>query len=398
MFLLTKLKKCIGVLRRKVLCYYIWPYFFKKASKEPIDEKKAILIAGNFNPLPDNLACIKEELDKKGYHCVVVYPPEGDNFLKKKIHEFKRNIQFQKDFATAKLVFLEDVFLPLYSNQPREGTKVIQLWHACGAFKKWGYSTAELAWGANAKSLKMFPLHNNYTDVTVSSPKCIEFYAEAFNCDESIIKPVGVPRTDVYFDADFVSSARDEILKLHPEIGDRKILLYAPTFRGNSVIESYMDLKLDLDRMQEEFSDEYVLLYKLHPQTAKSFKLSDEEKAKYKDFLFDVSHEVRVDTALCAADMLITDYSSVIFEYGLLLRPMIFFAYDLEEYDEARSFYNKYEDFVPGNIVRDTQGIVDSIKQYAKGADIKKLEKFKDDYMSSCDGHSTQRISELYIK
>lgn len=393
-----KIKKSIGIFRRKLLCYYIWPYFFKKAAKQPIDEKKAILIAGNFKTLPDNLACIKKELDKKGYHCVEIFPPEGGSFLKRKLHEFKRNINFQKEYATAKLVFIEDVFLPLYSNKPREGTEVIQLWHACGAFKKWGYSTAKLAWGADTKSLEMFPLHNAYTDVTVSSPKCIPYYAEAFNCSESIIKPIGVPRTDVYFDPNFVNGAREEVLKLHPEIGDRKIILYAPTFRGNSVINSYMDLKIDLDRMQEEFKNEYVLLYKLHPQTAKSFKLSDEEKEKYKDFLFDVSHEIRVDTALCAADMLITDYSSVIFEYSLLLRPMIFFAYDLEEYDEARSFYNKYEDFVPGNIVRDTEAIIDSIKQYSHGPNTELLKKFRDDYMCSCDGYSTQRISDTYIK
>lgn len=395
--ILLTLKRALGEFRRTLLYYHIWPYFFNRAAKQPIDEKKALLIAGNFSSLPDNLTRIRDELVSRGINCVEFFSPEGTG-LSGKLNEFKRNIAFQKEYATAAYVFTEDFFFPMYANQPREGTRVVQLWHACGAFKKWGYSTADLAWGSDRRILDKFPIHNTYTDVCVSSEKIIPYYAEAFNCSESIIKPLGVPRTDVYFDADFVSSAREELINKFPQIGERRIILYAPTFRGNSTIKSYMDLKLDISRMMDELSDEYVLLYKLHPQTARAFKLSEEEKEKYKDFVFDISHGVRVDTALCAADVLISDYSSVIFEYSLLSRPMIFFAYDLEEYDETRSFYNKYEDFVPGPIVRDTEGIIGCVKACRGGADEDVLRRFRQDYMSACDGHSTERIADTFIK
>lgn len=135
-----------------------------------------------------------------------------------------------------------------------------------------------------------------------------------------------------------------------------------------------MDLKLDIERMNAELSDDFVLLYKLHPQTAKRFSLSAEEREKYENFVFDISKDVRIDLAMCAADMLISDYSSVIFEYSLLSRPMIFFAYDLEEYDRDRSFYNKYEDFVPGPIVRDTEGIISAVRQAQSGFDSAEIE------------------------
>ncbi|MBQ2775370.1 MAG: CDP-glycerol glycerophosphotransferase family protein [Clostridia bacterium] len=391
--ILLKLKKMLGRMKRTLLYYYIWPYFYKKEAKKPIDEKKVLLVAGNFDRLPDNLLCIKAELEKRGFNCVEVYPVKGGGFLE----GFKRNNWFQKEYATSAYVFLEDFFFPLYANQPREGTRVVQLWHACGAFKKWGYSTVDLAWGSDRATMDRYPIHNTYTDVSVSSDKIIPYYAEAFNCSESIIKPLGVPRTDVYFDNEFVSSCRDELLKMFPEIGERKIILYAPTFRGNSTIESYMDLKLDIAAMMDALSEDYVLVYKLHPQTAKAFSLSEEEKEKYKNFVFDISTSMRVDVALCAADVLISDYSSVIFEYSLMSRPMIFFAYDLEEYDATRSFYNKYEDFVPGPIVRDTDGIIESVKKAETDFDVKQVEAFREYYMSACDGHSTQRIADEII-
>lgn len=159
-----------------------------------------------------------------------------------------------------------------------------------------------------------------------------------------------------------------------------------------------MDLKLDIERMNAELSEDFVLLYKLHPQTAKSFSLSAEEREKYADFVFDVSKDVRIDLAMCAADMLISDYSSVIFEYSLLDRPMIFFAYDLEEYDRDRSFYNKYEDFVPGPIVRDTEGIISAVRQAQSGFDRAVTENFRNNFMDACDGHSTVRIAEAFME
>ncbi len=391
--ILSKLKKALGRFRRTLLYYYVWPGVYKWAARKPVDEKKALLIAGNFKKLPDNLACVKQELEKRGFHCVEVYPPK----IATEVERFKRNIWFQKEYATSAYVFVEDFFFPLYANKPRKGTRVVQLWHACGAFKKWGYSTAKLAWGSSKAILDKYPIHNTYTDVCVSAQRVIPYYAEAFNCSESIVKPLGVPRTDVYFDSDFVASGREELLKMFPEIGDRKIILYAPTFRGTSVIKSYMNLKLDIADMMEALSDDYVLVYKLHPLTAKAFSFSAEEKEKYKNFVFDISKNVRVDVALCAADVLISDYSSVIFEYSILSRPMIFFAYDLEEYDKTRSFYEKYEDFVPGPIVRDTDEIIKCIKAAETDFDAQRVENFKNCFMSACDGHSLERIIDELI-
>ena len=120
--------------------------------------------------------------------------------------------------------------------------------------------------------------------------------------------------------------------------------------------------------------------------------MADKFSIEGNTFAFDISKDVAIETALCAADIVITDYSSLIFEYALLERPMIFFAYDLAEYEDARSFYFGYEGFVPGEIVTDTDEIISEIKRLETDFDIEKIRRFRQDYMCACDGKSTERI------
>jgi len=384
------MKKKIEVLRRYILFYIVWPLAFMLYSIKPVDEKLITFAYNkNYSSMPDNLAGIYNYLKNKGYNCVIQATPQG------KLQRILFGIKFQKYYARSKVVFITDNLDLLYHHKPNKGTKVVQLWHACGAFKKWGYSTLDLAWGGSRKNMTRFPTHNTYTDVFVSSEDVIPCYAEAFNCDPKIIKPLGTPRTDIYFDKGFISSCRNELLKAFPEIGNRKIILYAPTFRGNSAEESYNDNALDYGMLKENFGNEYALVLKLHPFMAKKFKMSDEEKKLYGDFVFNAT-PVPIEVNLGAADLLIADYSSLIFEYALLSKPMIFYAYDLEQYDHDRSFYFDYKSFVPGKIVVTNEEIVDTIK--SRDFEEDKIPEFRRKFMSACDGHCTERIAEYCIK
>ena len=116
--------------------YRIWPAVYRRTAKKPIDEKK-VLLASNSKTLPDNLSCMKRELEARGMHCTEMLIPAGAGSISARAAEFRQNIRFQREYATSKLVFVEDAFFPLFANHPRKGTEVIQLWHACGAFKKW---------------------------------------------------------------------------------------------------------------------------------------------------------------------------------------------------------------------------------------------------------------------
>ena len=384
---MNELKKKLVLLRRKILFFWLWPMAFNFFSKKPINEKLILFAYNqNYDSLPDNMAGIFDFLKERGYDCRIMHSPKSS------LKRFLFGITFQKYYARCKCVFLTDNFDPLYAHQPRKGTKVIQLWHACGAFKKWGYSTLDLPWGGSREDMLRFPMHNTYTHVFVSSEAVIPCYAEAFRCSERRIMAYGTPRTDVYFDKNFVSSQREELLKIFPEIGDRKIILYAPTFRGNSPTAAYNENPLDYGKLKTALGDEYALVMKLHPFTAKKFGLAEEEKEKYGDFIFDGSKSLKIETALCAADILIADYSSLIFEYALLNKPMLFYAYDLEEYEHDRSFYFDYKSFVPGKIVINNDEIIKAIRDNDFRAD--RIPAFREKFMGACDGECVKRIAE----
>ncbi len=387
---MTELKKKIALFRRKILFFWLWPMAFNLFSKKPINEKLMLFAYNqNYDELPDNMTGIFDFLKEKGYDCRIMHSPKNP------IKRFLFGISFQKYYARCKCVFLTDNFDLLYAHQPRKATKVIQLWHACGAFKKWGYSTLDLPWGGSRESMLRFPMHNTYTDVFVSSEAVIPCYAEAFRCSERRIKAFGTPRTDVYFDKAFVASRREQLLKIFPEIGDRKIILYAPTFRGNSPTLAYNENLIDYAKLKSALGDEYAVVLKLHPFTAKKFGLTEEEKEKYGDFIFDGSKNLKIETALCAADILIADYSSLIFEYALLNKPMLFYAYDLEDYEHDRSFYFDYKSFVPGKIVINNDEIIAAVKNGDFRSD--RIPAFREKFMGACDGGCVKRIAEYSI-
>lgn len=388
---MAKLKSFLNILRRKLFFFGIWPLAFKIASLWPKNDKLILFAFNkNYDRLPDNMRSLYSYLSRKGYDCRILQA-HHDSALFRVIF----NVVFQTLYARCKCVFLTDNFDPVYAHKPNKGTKVVQLWHACGAFKKWGYSTLDLAWGGSREDMLRFPMHNTYTDVFVSAESVIPCYAEAFGCDQKIIKAFGTPRTDIYFDKDYVNGCRAELLEIFPGIGDRKIILYAPTFRGDSPEQAYNDQPLDYSLLKDKLGKDYALVLKLHPFTSKKYQLSEEEKKQFGDFVFDGSEILTTECALCGADILITDYSSLIFEYSLLDRPMLFYAYDLEKYKNDRSFYFEYENFVPGKIVKSNELLIASI--LTGNLQQEKIADFRNKYMSACDGRCTERIASYVI-
>ena len=374
---------------RRFLYYQLFPLVFQLNSKKPVKRNLVVFASDDSDELTDNMKPIYEEAKKRGLETAVLTRAVlKQGGITGQFKRLKFYIEFMKQYAIAGYVFLTDYFFPIYSCKPREETRVVQLWHACGAFKRFGYSCADKSWGMSADQLESFPIHNTYTDVFVSSGEIVSKYAQAFRCDEEIVRPLGVPRTDIYFDCNFVQQKYQEVRNRFPQIGERKILLYAPTFRGNKKECAYMAEEMDLRLMKAELEGEYAVLIKLHPVMSGRLSLEG-----LKGFAFDVTDDLRIEEALCAADIVITDYSSLIFEYALLKRPMIFFAYDLAEYETDRSFYYDYEQLVPGPIVKSTRQLVDVVKS-GDGDYLKKTENFINKYMSSCDGKSTKRICE----
>lgn len=292
-----------------------------------------------------------------------------------------------KDMATARYIFLCEGSRLVGCIRPREETVIVQVWHGCGAFKRFGFSTSELLFGGDRKENLRYSYYKNYNLVTVSSPEVVWAYREAMNLPpgSQIIQPLGNSRTDVFFQKTFLQEARARVLKAVPQAEGKKVILYAPTFRG-SVGKAKAPDQLDLRAMKEALGKDYVLLIKQHPVIKKRPQLPQEVK----DFAFDVSDTCTIEDLICISDLCVSDYSSLIYEYSLMGRPMIFFAYDLEDYGDWRGFYYDYEELTPGPVVRTTKELLSVIEE--DRFDLERIRAFREKFMSACDGHATERL------
>ena len=151
---------------------------------------------------------------------------------------------------------------------------------------------------------------------------------------------------------------------------------------------------LDLEKMKEKFSDEYVLILRLHHFSAKGWKGVPAD-----GFVYDLTDYESIEDLYIITDILITDYSSVMFDYSILNRPMLFFAYDLEDYKEnLRGFYFDFVNDIPGPISRDTDQLIKDIKEYNEDSWKEKYKNYHDKFNGIDDGHASQKVIDVIKK
>ena len=143
--------------------------------------------------------------------------------------------------------------------------------------------------------------------------------------------------------------------------------------------------------MKYVLGNEYVLLMKHHPLVRKRPKIPE----VCADFARDVTDEMTIEDLLCVSDICISDYSSLVFEYSLFERPMIFLAHDLEEFFDWRGFYYDYFELTPGPVFKSTTEVIEYIQNIDRLFDKERVRAFREKFMSSCDGHATERIMDV---
>ena len=370
----------------------IYPSTYRKHAKRPVEKGKVILLEPRFPETTDSLLRIKAELERRGGFKLKEMSL-GLEMLRIK-QQYPKIKAFLKEFATAEYVFTTDSNKTVGCFDKRPETKVVQVWHACGAFKRFGFSTAKQEFGQSKFKQNLYPLHHNYDIVTVSSPEVVWAYEEAMGLEgQGIVQPLGVIRTDAFFDETVISAAREKLRSVCPQTEGKKVILYAPTFRGR-VLQAESPDEMDIFEMMQQLGDDYVILMKHHP-FVKERPVIDE---RCREFAFDVTDEMEIEELLCTADICISDYSSLIFEYSLFEKPMIFFAYDLDEYFDYRGFYYDYDEMTPGPIVKDSHELIRTIKEIDAAFDPAEVAAFKEKFMSACDGKATERIIDTICR
>lgn len=377
--------KIVTAVGKYVLLKLLYPHQYNKHSKKPVVKDKVVFLEVRNKTISNSMKEVYNRIVESGNKNVSChFLGEGGGSLKNNV---RNTLAFLEDMATAEFVFLSEANNCFACFNKRNETKVTQLWHGCGAFKKFGLSTAELKFGSSRKQQTKYPLYNNLDLVTVSSDEVIWAYEEAMGIDREKIRATGISRTDVFFDNEYIDKSVKNVHEAIPESKNRKILFYAPTFRGNVTDAKAPDV-MDLRMLKRRLQDKYVLLIKHHPFVRKLPEIPDD----CRDFAFDVTEKLNIDDLICAGDMCISDYSSLVFEYALFNKPMIFFAYDIEEYGDWRGFYYDYDELTPGPIVKTTEELLTEIEKVEKNFDAGKINEFREKFMSACDGKSTDRI------
>ena len=232
----------------KYLRHKLYGYLFSFFKVFTIKTNRISFIIDSGESFKGNLDYIKKEFERRG------------NFDFNFFYKDKLSFSSFKSLATSKYVFLNDNFFPLAFMNFKNETEVVQLWHAPGASKKFGGSVA------SDSDIEMLSKIGKNTDYLISSSKKIEnYYSEAFQIDKEKIIPLGLPRIDYYFENHDLNRIKSDFCKKYGIDFDKKIILYAPTFRDEKKYNNVFDF-LDLKKFNDVLGEEYVLALRLHPK------------------------------------------------------------------------------------------------------------------------------------
>ncbi len=259
-------------------------------------------------------------------------------------------------------------------------------WHACGAFKTFGFTRLSKPKGSPQPTRN----HRSYDFVTVSSTYCKKCHSEGFGIPTDNVVATGIPRTDVFFDENYKANARKKFYREHPTFKGKKIILFAPTFRGMVKETAFYPTEMfDISEVCAKIPEDYAIIIKHHPFVNDVQPIPD----KYADRVIDLSADNELNDLLFVTDVIITDYSSLVFEASLIDIPMIFYVFDLEKYINERDFYFDFKLYAPGKIVYSTEQLITAIKNQDYCTE--RIKPFADMFFDYRDGKSTERVVNL---
>lgn len=301
--------------------------------------------------------------------------------------DIKRHLLQAAHLARAHTIVIDDFFPTLELLKLDASVEIIQAWHAGVGFKSVGYSRF-----GNLGSPSTENAHRKYTWAIAGSQRLIPIYADVFGIEPSAVIPTGLPRIDTFLNAERRDRAQEAFHTAHPEVAGRKLILFAPTFRGNSVRDAYYDMEqLDFDALYEFCGEDTVIGFRMHHFIRERLTIPQE----YADRFIDLSHYPDGLGLLHSTYLLITDYSSIIYEFSLLDRPMLFFAYDRDQYAATRGFQKDYEESAPGKVCLNSAELIDSLRN--QDYEQEKVAQFREQNFYRIDTNSSDRFIDWFF-
>ena len=276
----------------------------------------------------------------------------------------------------SKVVITDNYFLMTSVLNRRPQTTCIQVWHANGSLKKFGLEDVTNQNRPASDISRFKKVYRSFDFVTVGSDAMADVFKKSFGIRDGQLLKTGIPLTDVYYE-----EHKPELKHKWP----KKIILYAPTFRDYDM-QSFR-LPFTEEQLTNTLNGEYMLLVKLHPAVLHHISASFES-----ELIKNVS-DMRLHDLLKAADILITDYSSVPFEFALLNKPIFFFTYDLEEYDQKRGLIDNYTSVIPGKACHDSEALLEEMTKKPFRAE--EMKRFSDKWNMYSDGNSSSKLLQF---
>ena len=365
---------------------------YNNASKQPIDENMVFFESFFGKAYSGNPKYIYEKmlemgLDKK-YTFVWAYSGENPEIIPGNpiiVERYKAG-DYYKYLALSKY-WVNNIIFPIHAKRP--GNVYLQTWHGT-PLKKLGYDITIP--GPEVEGRANFYAESRNWDYLISSNKySTEIFERAFKYNKKFLE-LGYPINDIFFKD---NTKKVEGLKTKLNIPkDKKVILYAPTWKDdekNASWEHFFNLEIDLERLYDKFKDEYVFLLKMHHLVSENLVIDE----KMKDFAIDLSDYDDIQELYIMSDILITDYSSVFFDYAHSRRPILFFVPDLNHYIEnVRGLYLNMEKELPGPLIKDNDELIDILDNMDKVSDDYKerYDEFYERFCSLCTGDSSEKI------
>ena len=358
---------------------------FAVAAKTRPEEGNNVLFASEARPnMQGNLKAVHDRMLERGLDQDFNF---GYSFRTGRTSSRQNALNLAWQMGKANTILIDDYFAVLKDLGDRDKQKIVQLWHAGSGFKSVGYSRFGQYGSPNLRNA-----HRLYSYAICGSQHLRDVYSEAFGIEREAVLATGLPRIDGFLREGRAEEVRTEFEEAFPGTRGKRRILLAPTFRGRGSGDAHYDYdEIDFPTLYEACGEDTVILFRQHHFIPDPAPIP----AEFSDRLIDVASCPDTNDLLLISDVLITDYSSVIYEYSLLERPMIFFAYDLETYSATRGMHRAYEEAAPGSIATTFDDLVALIRE--PNLSVEKTKEFVRENFDYVDTNNSDRVIDSLI-
>ena len=363
---------------KNLILTLILAFFYPFSLLQKVNKNKIVFISLESKTLTRDFKIINDALMETKQYVLAYHLFEYEPGLKSQLSYVIACIKQLFVINASHLVLLDFNNFVVSKFKRRRGVKALQLWHATGAIKQFG------------NNVKRDYKIKNYDYTIVNSDFFVETFSQAFNIKKENVKVTGIPETDQLFNHDHVSHNENYLYQKYPQLECKTIVTYAPTFRGRFAV-GFNEIEIDLDLIQKSLGSNYAIIYKPHPLIRHS-KYENNKNIIY------MPNE-SINKVFAITDILVSDYSAIIYDYMVTEKPMIAYVPDLAEYSVKPGVLFDYESEFPGAISKDNQSLIDEIKllntDLSKQSKQSKQSRLYDKIFKYKDGKSTQRVLSL---